>query len=39
MYDYQFPAWLPISFFVILLVLAFLVGKWLVKKERNYKGF
>ncbi len=39
MYDYQFPAWLSIAFFVVLLVLAFLVGKWLVGKERNYKGF
>ncbi|SOE19774.1 hypothetical protein SAMN06298216_0277 [Spirosomataceae bacterium TFI 002] len=36
MFDYQFPTWLPILFFVTLLTGAFLIGKWLVKKDRNY---
>lgn len=36
MFDYQYPTWLPIVFFVVLLTGAYLVGKWLVKKDRNY---
>ncbi len=36
MFGYQFPTWVPILFFVSLLVLSFLTGKWLVKKERKY---
>lgn len=39
MFNYQFPTWLPIVFFVVLLFGSFLVGKWLVNKDRNYKGF
>jgi hypothetical protein len=39
MFGYQFPAWVPILFFVVLLVLATIVGRWLVKNDRNYKGF
>lgn len=39
MFGYQYPTWLPILFFVVLLGTAFLVGKWLVKNDRNYKGF
>lgn len=39
MFGYQYPTWLPILFFVVLMVLAYVVGKWLVKKDRNYKGF
>lgn len=38
MFGYQFPTWLPILFFVLLLSGAFVVGKWLVKNDRNYKG-
>ena len=39
MFDYQFPTWLPILFFVTLLTAAFLTGKWLVKNDRQYDGF
>ncbi len=39
MFGYQFPTWYAIAFFVILLGSAFAVGKWLVKKDRDYKGF
>jgi hypothetical protein len=39
MFGYQFPNLLVIGFFVVLLVVSFIVGKWLVKNDRNYKGF
>ena len=39
MFGYQYPTWLPIAFFVGLILTAFAVGKWLVKNDRNYKGF
>ncbi len=39
MFGYQYPTWYAIAFFVILMVLSFAVGKWLVKKERDYDGF
>lgn len=39
MFGYQYPTWLPIAFFVVLILTAFAVGKWLVKNDRNYKGF
>ncbi len=38
MFGYQFPTWLPITFFVVLLVSSFIVGKWLVKNDRKYKN-
>jgi hypothetical protein len=38
MFGYQFPTWLPILFFVTLITGSFLVGLWLVKNDRNYKG-
>lgn len=38
MFGYQFPTWVPILFFVVLLSVAFIVGKWLVKSDRDYKG-
>ena len=39
MFGYQYPTWLPILFFVVLIATAFAVGKWLVKNDRKYKGF
>jgi uncharacterized protein YneF (UPF0154 family) len=39
MFGYQFPAWIAILFFVVLLVASWIVGKWLVKNDRDYKGF
>jgi hypothetical protein len=39
MFGYQYPTWLPIAFFVVLLALSYAVGKWLVKNDRDYKGF
>lgn len=39
MFGYQYPTWLAIVFFVVLIALSFAVGKWLIKKERDYKGF
>ncbi len=38
MFGYQFPTWLAIGFFVVLLLVSFLVGRWLVKNDKNYKG-
>lgn len=38
MFGYQFPSWVPILFFVVLLLSAFVVGKWLVKNDRDYDG-
>jgi type VI protein secretion system component VasF len=38
MYGHQFPVWVPVLFFVVLLTVAYIVGKWLVKNDRNYKG-
>ncbi|MDP5139284.1 MAG: hypothetical protein NWP83_02300 [Spirosomaceae bacterium] len=38
MFDYQFPTWLPILFFAVLLTSAFLVGTWLNKTDRDYEG-
>ncbi|MFC3809946.1 hypothetical protein [Lacihabitans lacunae] len=38
MFGHQFPTYLPIAFFVILLVTAAIVGRWLVKNDKNYKG-
>lgn len=38
MFGYQFPTWLPILFFVVLLVSSFFVGKWLLKNDRKYKS-
>ncbi len=38
MFGYQFPTWVPILFFVLLLSTAFVIGKWLVKNDRDYKG-
>lgn len=38
MHNYQFPTWLPVAFFVVLIVLSYAVGKWLVKNDRNYNG-
>lgn len=38
MFGYQFPTWLPLTFFVVLLVSAFFVGKWLLKNDRKYKS-
>lgn len=38
MFGYQFPTWIPILFFVVLLSTAFIVGRWLQKNDRNYKG-
>ena len=39
MFGYQYPTWVAILFFVVLLGLSFAVGKWLVKNDRKYKGF
>ena len=39
MFNYQFPTWVAIVFFIVLLTGAFVAGKWLVKKDRNYNGF
>jgi hypothetical protein len=39
MFGYQFPTWLPILFFVLLLGVAAIIGRWLLKNDRNYKGF
>lgn len=39
MFAYQFPNWLVIGFFVVLLSTAIAVGVWLVKNDRNYNGF
>lgn len=39
MFGYQYPTWLPIAFFVVLLLSAYAIGKWLVKNDRDYKGF
>lgn len=38
MFDYQFPTWLPIAFFVVLIISSFIVGTWLNKNDRGYKG-
>jgi hypothetical protein len=38
MFGYQFPTWLPILFFVVLLAGAFVIGKWLVNNDKDYKG-
>lgn len=38
MFGYQYPVWIPVLFFVVLLTAAFLVGRWLVKNDRDYKG-
>ncbi len=38
MFGYEFPTWLPILFFVVLLVGSYIVGKWLVKNDRKYKS-
>ncbi|CAH0994128.1 hypothetical protein EMA8858_00235 [Emticicia aquatica] len=39
MFGYQYPTWYAIAFFAILMLSAFAVGKWLVKKDRDYDGF
>ncbi len=39
MFGYQYPTWLPIAFFVVLMAVSYGVGKWLVKNDRDYKGF
>jgi hypothetical protein len=38
MFGYQFPTWVAILFFVTLLGVSYLVGKWLLKNDKNYKG-
>lgn len=38
MFGYQFPTWLPLLFFAILLISAFFIGTWLNKTDRNYNG-
>jgi hypothetical protein len=38
MFGYQYPTWVAILFFVVLLAISFAVGRWLVKKDRNYDG-
>ncbi len=38
MFGYQFPTWLPVLFFITLLLVSTVVGMWLVKNDKNYKG-
>jgi hypothetical protein len=38
MFGYQFPTWLAITFFIVLLSVSALVGRWLLKNDKNYKG-
>ncbi len=38
MFGYQFPTWVPVLFFITLLLVSTAVGMWLVKNDKNYKG-
>ncbi len=39
MFGYQYPTWVPLLFFAVLMLASYGVGKWLVKNDRDYKGF
>lgn len=38
MFGYQFPTWVPVVFFIVLIASAIGVGLWLQKNDRNYKS-